>query len=60
MTPFHATRAEIKAAREWVGECMWADINTDEDIDEMTDDEIVAGVDQHYDGGWRQFRSDTV
>jgi hypothetical protein len=56
MALFNASRAEIHAAREWVEECSWKE--DPEDIAEMTDDEIVRGVDKHYEGGWRQFRED--
>jgi hypothetical protein len=52
------THAELIAeAREWVADCMW--VEDPEDLDDLTDDEIQRGVNRHYDGGWRQFVSNT-
>lgn len=56
MALFNATRTEIRAAREWVAECLWKE--DPEDIEGYTDDQIIDGVNHHYEGGWRQFRSD--
>jgi hypothetical protein len=48
----------IDEAREWVKDCSWADIEEEEDVDDMSDDEIRAGVNRYYAGGWDQFVAD--
>lgn len=46
--------ATIKAMREWVADCCWADLDPEE-IAELTDDQIIEGVRLHYDGGLEAF-----
>jgi hypothetical protein len=46
-------------AREWVKDCAWADVEEDEDVDDMSNEEIVDGIERHYDGGWDQFVADS-
>ena len=51
----------MEAARGWVADCEWKEtleygIDPAEDF---TDQEIVAGIDHHYEGGWAQFCRDT-
>lgn len=48
ITPEH-----IKNMREWVEDCQWAD-----SIEDLTDTEIVNGVERHYCGGVSQFIED--
>lgn len=43
------TPSQIRAMRDWVAECSW--IEDEEMIDEMSDEEIIAGVRKHYEGG---------
>lgn len=52
MTAFD--QATIKAMRDWIADCVWRDLSP-EDIEELTDDEIIRGVDQHYQGGVAAF-----
>jgi hypothetical protein len=42
----------ISAARRWALDCEWLD---SDDIADMSDAHIVAGVNQHYEGGWAAF-----
>lgn len=49
----------IKAAREWVKDCQWQDVCEPGDVDEMSDIEILQGVNKHYEGGIRQFIIDS-
>jgi hypothetical protein len=42
----------IAAARRWALDCEWLD---SDDIADMSDAHIVAGVNQHYEGGWAAF-----
>ena len=48
----------MEEARGWVADCMWADITDPEQIEEMPDDAIRDGVENHYEGGWTQFLAD--
>lgn len=48
----------ISAARSWIADCEWTNLDGDEDIADLTDPEVVAGVQKYYGGGWPQFRRD--
>jgi hypothetical protein len=41
--------------RGWVSDCQWDD---DVDADDLTDAEVVSGVQRHYDGGVAGFLGD--
>ena len=45
----------IKQMKDWALDCQWRD---QEDIEEMGDEEILRGVQQHYEGGIKQFLRD--
>ena len=45
---------QIKAAREWLKDCQWDDLDCEE-VDELPDEEIVKGIKRHYDGGINSF-----
>jgi hypothetical protein len=47
------TADEITAMREWLADCDFKDIDTDEalDPDLVTDAEVLDAVEQHYGGG---------
>lgn len=49
--------SEIAAARAWLKDCAWADLEP-EDVDELTDDRVRVGIERHYAGGIDQFRRD--
>jgi hypothetical protein len=51
------TTQELNEARGWISDCEWRDLD---DVDELTDAEVAAGVARHYEGGWCQFRSDAL
>lgn len=46
----------VQAARDWALDCSWKE--EPEEIEEMSDDEILRGVARHYDGGLAQFTRD--
>lgn len=48
------TPEQILAMREWIKDCQWGDMS-EEDIDELSDEEIIRGVNKHYDGGTWEF-----
>jgi hypothetical protein len=49
------TNTEIAEARSYLSDRTWAD---DVDIDELTDTQVVAGLERHYAGGIAQFIAD--
>lgn len=52
--PEHVT-PYLPAMREWVSDCVWRDMD---DTDELTDLQVVTGVQRHYQGGVKQFITD--
>ena len=48
------TPQNIADAREWISDCEWGNLEPD-DIAELSDIDIVRGVDRHYSGGWEEF-----
>jgi hypothetical protein len=46
----------LSAARGWAADCEW--IEDAEDIADITDEQVIAGIAAHYDGGWAQFARD--
>src|SRR5579862_5063716 len=44
----------IKQMREWVKDCQWADL-AEEDVDELSEEELLRGIQNNYDGGIREF-----
>lgn len=49
----------IRAARAWVADCSWAELNSDEDVADLSDAEIIRGIQRHYAGGLAQFTRDS-
>jgi hypothetical protein len=47
----------LSAARAWAADCEW--IEDAEDIADMTDEQVITGIAEHYDGGWAQFTRDS-
>jgi hypothetical protein len=45
----------IKEMREWIKECQWSDLPDDEAKDELSDEEVLRGIQNGYEGGIRQF-----
>ena len=50
------TKAQISEARTWIRDCSWQD--EAEDLEDLTSEEVMRGIDQHYEGGWIQFLAD--
>lgn len=44
---------QIIEARMWINDCHWCD--EPGDLENLTEDELIRGIDRHYDGGWIQF-----
>jgi hypothetical protein len=51
------TPDEIRAMRAWIADCEWADLDVDS-LAELTDECVIRGIRQHYEGGIAQFRAD--
>jgi hypothetical protein len=47
---------QIIEARSWISDCIWRDQL--EELENLTDDEVIRGINRHYDGGWIQFVED--
>lgn len=52
-----ATPAMIGAARSWVADCLWSDVDAAW-VADASDAQMIMGVEVHYDGGWAQFVAD--
>lgn len=52
--PKDLSEREIAAAREWIAQCVWADLDPDE-VDDLTDRDVIVGIERHYEGGWPAF-----
>jgi hypothetical protein len=50
------TPEDIKAMREWILDCQWEDVDED-NIDELSDIQVLRGVDKHVYGGLAEFMS---
>lgn len=51
----HQQRLLVAQARGWI-----ADSFDDVDAFELTDSEVIQGVQRHYDGGWAAFLEDVA
>jgi hypothetical protein len=47
-------RELIREARGWIADCQWGDIGPD-DVADLSDDEVIAGVNKFFEGGWAEF-----
>lgn len=49
---------QLQLAREWIKECLPSFIDLEEDdVDQLTDQQIVNGIKRHYAGGLAEFIS---
>ena len=48
----------IKHMRDWVKDCSWGEQFEEHEIDELSDIQILQGVQRHYEGGIKQFIQD--
>lgn len=53
------TIAQLREARDWILDNSWADLD-DDAIAELTGEQIVKGVQRHYEGGWSAFLRNTA
>lgn len=52
------TTSQLKEARGWIMDCVWADMDEDQAA-ELTGEQIVKGIERHYEGGWAAFLVDS-
>lgn len=52
------TPEQIQAMRDWAKDCEWAEDQDSDFIDELTDIQVLKGVNQNYNGGLVQFLAD--
>tara|TARA_R110000772_G_scaffold249530_2_gene363969 strand:+ start:86894 stop:87202 length:309 start_codon:yes stop_codon:yes gene_type:complete len=52
------SQATRKECIGWIEDCLWYDIDNDEDVQALTDFEIVKGIDSNFGGGWQAFKKD--
>lgn len=46
--------------KEWVKDCQWGEKYEEEEVDAMTDEELLRGIAAHYQGSIDQFIKDTI
>jgi hypothetical protein len=51
------TNLHLTEARRWIAGYFWNN-RLDWHPEDLTEDDLVLGVEQHYFGGWQQFRQD--
>jgi len=49
----------VKEARDWLKDCEWTNLE-ENDIDRLSDVEVLGGVENHYDGGIHQLVRDCL
>jgi hypothetical protein len=49
----------IKAMRDWVKDCQWGDVQDESDVDDMSNTQIIKGVERYYEGGVKAFLRDS-
>lgn len=59
-TELELSPEELKLGRDWIKDCDWADIEDDEDVDDLTDKEVENGIKKFYDGGITSFKKDCI
>jgi len=51
------TLPQLREARAWILDCVWGDLD-ESDVADLSGEQIVRGVQRHYEGGWAQFLAD--
>ncbi len=45
----------IKQMRDWIKDCQWDDLPDEAAVDELSDEEVLRGIQNNYDGGIKDF-----
>jgi hypothetical protein len=48
---------ELSEARAWIKDCVWLDLDSAEDIDDLSDLQIERGIARHFAGGIEEFKN---
>ena len=50
--------AQLEEARDWIKDCLgsWRELETEEDVDELSDSQVIKGINKHYCGGLEAFK----
>jgi len=51
------SKEEIKDMRDWLKDVQWADLDSEE-VDDLSDEAVLQGVNRNYEGGLKNFRHD--
>ena len=51
------TPEQLRNAQNWIAECVWGDLE-EEDISQLPEAQVIAGIQRHYSGGLEQFIRD--
>lgn len=59
---YEVSPEQIQAARSWIADCLggWTDLEDENDISELSDLEVLKGVNRHYGGGIESFLANCV
>lgn len=49
--------SDIQEMRDWIADCIWRDLD-EEQVAELTQGEVIKGVERHYYGGVDAFLAD--
>lgn len=51
----------LKAMRDWISDCIgcWDDVTDEDDVEALTDDQVIDGIERHYSGGVDGFVRDS-
>ena len=51
-------QSELEEARDWIKDCLgsWRDLETEEDVDDLSDSQVIKGINKNYCGGLKAFK----
>ncbi|MGF1934530.1 MAG: peptide ABC transporter substrate-binding protein [Nostoc sp. ChiQUE02] len=50
------TPKQLLQARDWIKDCCpWGDLQEDQ-VDDLSDDDVTAGIERHFKGGISEFK----
>ena len=56
MTDQILSTQQLEWARDWIKDCSWREDFEPEEVDEMTDQDVIKGISKHYCGGLDEFK----
>lgn len=54
------TKAELAMMTDWIKDCLgiWTELDSEDAVDELSDTQVLNGIQRHYSGGLVQFLKD--